>query len=942
MSRNESLKVCTWNVCLGIKYKLRQVEEVMRKNKIDIICLQEVELSCEDDLSLLEINGYVMEVEKSSGKKRSMLYISNAIQYERHHEKEQENSHVILISITQNNKTVQLASIYRAFKLSSNKTHKEEFADQLKVIREFIGNERASLLIGDLNLDYNKKGLLSYNHHAMFTQLEEMQNDLNLSQLVKFNTWRRIVNGELRTSLLDHVYENVHGLVDNITEISTSISDHTPLLIDLAIKINHQVETKIMRNWSTYSKERLLNLLSEKDWNINCYNVQDFNNELEQKIMSVLEDLIPFQEIKVRKNNYSEPLWLSDMKRRRKNLFKNARRKGSTRLFERCKKMDQKIRKEEQKSNRKKIRNKIHQGGHKGLWDGVKMAQNKPQNQIPKKMEYNNQELETDERLAQGFADFFKQKVENITKGTAINPNVFNGTAKTNADSENFFTEENVSNVMKNLKEKSSYGLDNIPVRVLRDAYEILVKPYHRLLNKIYDQNVIPEQWKTSRILPLYKKGKKNQIENYRPISNLCAGSKLFERLILVRILEIEEQAGTSLTGNNQHGFKKERSTITAAVEIQSRVAALMDQDQYVAMASLDLSAAFDVVNVDLLLVRLKKIGLPTDVINLLESWLRDRQCYVEVRNCCSQYFSSDVGTVQGSILGPILFSLFISPLLEKEDLISYADDSYLVKSNKCKEIALQRLQFQIQKVVKWLTSSGLKVNVEKTEIVIFHKTDTSTSSIKMNEVKVHTKKQITVLGVIFDSKLEWSLQVENSVRKARSALQGLSVIIKYFTTTERLTLITSFFYSRLYYGSQIWLIPSLKSILRTKLFSASGAALRLLDRDRSFKELHKKYNRATPTQFQKYTTAISLYDLIKKEIPEDEWINLQFNIQNDQRNTRLSFQTNNRLKCGLNCMSNRFKSITNEIDKQWIDMTRDVFKTKCKKRLITEKLLLF
>ena len=201
--------------------------------------------------------------------------------------------------------------------------------------------------------------------------------------------------------------------------------------------------------------------------------------------------------------------------------------------------------------------------------------------------------------------------------------------------------------------------------------------------------------------------------------------------------------------------------------------------------------------------------------------------------------------------------------------------------------------------------------------------------------------KQITVLGVIFDSKLEWSLQVENSVRKARSALQGLRVINKYFTLTERLTLITSFFYSRLYYGSQVWLIPSLKSILKTKLFSASGAALKLLDRDRSFKDLHKKYNRATPTQFQEYTTAVSLYDLIKKEIPEDEWINLQFNIQNDRRNTRLSFQTNNRLKCGLNCLSNRFKSINNEIDKQWIDMSRDVYKTKCKKRLITEKLLL-
>jgi exonuclease III len=99
MSRNESLKVCTWNVCLGLRYKLRQVEEIILKNKIDILCLQEVELSHEDDLSLVEISGYTMEIEKCSGKRRSMIYICNTIQYERHHAKEQENSHIILISI---------------------------------------------------------------------------------------------------------------------------------------------------------------------------------------------------------------------------------------------------------------------------------------------------------------------------------------------------------------------------------------------------------------------------------------------------------------------------------------------------------------------------------------------------------------------------------------------------------------------------------------------------------------------------------------------------------------------------------------------------------------------------------------------------------------------------------------------------------------------------
>jgi hypothetical protein len=88
--------------------------------------------------------------------------------------------------------------------------------------------------------------------------------------------------------------------------------------------------------------------------------------------------------------------------------------------------------------------------------------------------------------------------------------------------------------------------------------------------------------------------------------------------------------------------------------------------------------------------------------------------------------------------------------------------------------------------------------------------------------------------------------------------------------------------------------------------------------------------------------TAAASCDLIKKEIPEEDWTNLQFNIKNDRQNTRLSFQRNNKLKRGINFMSNRFKSITNEIDKQqWIDVTRNAYKTKSKQRIITEKLVL-
>jgi hypothetical protein len=102
-----------------------------------------------------------MKIEKCSRKRRLMIYIGNTIQYERHHAKEQENSHKILISIGENNKTIQLLSVYQTFKLSSTKTLKAEFADKLEVLRQFLNIEKVGLILGDLNLDYNKKGNLS-------------------------------------------------------------------------------------------------------------------------------------------------------------------------------------------------------------------------------------------------------------------------------------------------------------------------------------------------------------------------------------------------------------------------------------------------------------------------------------------------------------------------------------------------------------------------------------------------------------------------------------------------------------------------------------------------------------------------------------------------------------------------------------------------------------
>ena len=135
------------------------------------------------------------------------------------------------------------------------------------------------------------------------------------------------------------------------------------------------------------------------------------------------------------------------------------------------------------------------------------------------------------------------------------------------------------------------------------------------------------------------QKGAKHHVENYRPVANLCSTSKIFERLILKRIQVIELDNNADLTGKQQHGFKKGKSTTSLALQLQSLIARALDDDNFVLMASLDLSAAFDVVDIGLLMQRLRIIGLPEDILSLIEIWLRNRVYYVEINGHVSKLF---------------------------------------------------------------------------------------------------------------------------------------------------------------------------------------------------------------------------------------------------------------------------------------------------------------
>ena len=352
-------------------------------------------------------------------------------------------------------------------------------------------------------------------------------------------------------------------------------------------------------------------------------------------------------------------------------------------------------------------------------------------------------------------------------------------------------------------------------------------------------------------------------------------------------------------------------------------------------MSSLDLSAAFDLVNVNLLLRRLRKMGLPNDIIELLAVWLKKRFFFVEANGLRSEILENNIGTIQGSILGPILYALFIRPLYEIEKITTFADDNYIVSLHKNKKIALKELERKLEKIIKWLKDSGLKVNENKTELCIFHRINNTNGTLMIDNVMVTSKNEINVLGVTFDSKLQWCSQVSRAIKGANKSLQAIRLIRKYFTTYEIVQLLTSNFYSKFYFGSEIWHVPTLNRNCKKMLMRASANALKLCnnyyDPTISYIELHKLHNRALPSQFCKYWHSLLLYKVFNNSIPKRDWLDLNFQMINTRRQVFFEIHNQSVYKVGNNILPNRFSCLNKKVHLEMLNLSISAYKVKCK-----------
>lgn len=693
------------------------------------------------------------------------------------------------------------------------------------------------------------------------------------------------------STLIDNIFSN--KIFDKAVSgtLITDISDHLPVFyIKNEICQNSNVKfvrkTYYKRNITEQGINNLKMKLSETDWSdiASCSDTNMAYNLFLTRFTAYYNECLPLQ-CKTTKNKkqLNKPwITLGILKsiRKKNKLYKKYLNNRSVEMLDKYKSYKNKLTTIIRKAEKMHYANKFEQakGNLSQTWQIIKGLINSEQvsKQIGE-IRIDDVTVTDKNKIANKFNDYFvnigPQLANKIPAATGDPIKYIQGDFPNSMVLYNTDPTE-IAQIVHQLKNSSSKGHDGILPTVIKSTIDEIAMPLSIIFNLSFEKCIFPDKLKIARIVPIYKSDDKMVVNNYRPISVLPFFSKIIERLMYNRLLCYLDK--NDILIKNQYGFREKHSTYMALIKLLDQITNELDNKQFSIGIFIDLSKAFDTIDHNILIRKLQCYGIRGSVLDWFKSYLNNRQQYTCINDANSDVKQVTCGVPQGSILGPLLFIIYINDIVHASDianLIMFADDTNLFYSNNSLDTLCNDINDDLVKISLWFRLNRLSLNVKKTNFMIFStrnkKLPLSKMCIKIDDIAIEQVNHTKFLGLIMTDRLTWDMHVKTVYNKASKNI-GIIYRIRHLIPLPTLknlyfTLVNPYYeYCNIVWGSG-------KSIAFRRLERSQKRAVRAVvfaNRRTHTAPIFKQLNVLTIVKINKLQTASFVFKAINKLLP--------------------------------------------------------------------------